>query len=218
MLKKDIAIAYLLPMLRSVLFLGLTIIAALLFKQTFSDLEAYWTSICVIANLMTIGVLVLLFKRDGTSYFAWIKEQRENVSKKELILIPLGMLIYGMIGLIGFGLIILGGMPSFLVQSGNLPLAIINIVLLPTTIVLAEIPLYFGYAFPKINQHSKSKVFALCYVIVFYALQHVFIPVNFDVEIMIFRFVSFLPLLGFLGFLTSEKKSIFPMITIFGYN
>jgi len=67
-------------------------------------------------------------------------------------------------------------------------------------------PLYFGYSFNRLKTLTGSPVFSIAYVIFFYALQHSFMPVIWDLKYILFRFLSFLPLMIVLGIIYSRKR------------
>jgi hypothetical protein len=56
----------------------------------------------------------------------------------------------------GFGFMIYGYVPVTMVQPIPVWLAIINTILLPLTIVFAELPLYFGYALNGIKEITRQ--------------------------------------------------------------
>ena len=69
-------------------------------------------------------------------------------------------------------------------------LAVINAAVLPLTVPFAEDGLYLGCGVNHIGSRSAAVLVPAC----FYALQHCFIPTEFDVRYMLYRFLSFLPL------------------------
>lgn len=201
-----------LPLFRSVLFLVLTYVTILLFQTDLESIAPYWTTLCVIGNIITIFVLNVSFKKNGTSLKEFIVSEKAKATRKDNVIIPILMIVFGMIGLTLGGFAILGELPSFLIQAGNPVLTIINIVIFPITIILVEIPLYFGYSYQGILEKTNKKWFAFIYVVFFYAFQHLFMPVNFDALIMVFRFVSFLPLMIYLALMVNRNKSIYSMM------
>jgi len=85
-------------------------------------------------------------------------------------------------------------------------------ILLPVTIVFAELPLYYGYSFNRIEENTGNKFLAMIYIIFFYALQHSFIPLLFEWEYILFRFLSFLPLMIVLGIIHNKKRALTPLM------
>jgi hypothetical protein len=73
-------------------------------------------------------------------------------------------------------------------------------------------PLYFGYSLNKIEQITNNKALAICYPMFFYSLHHSFIPLLFDFKYMLFRFLSFLPLMMILSIIYYKKKQLTPLM------
>lgn len=89
-----------------------------------------------------------------------------------------------------------------------LVLAIINFILLPLTVPFAEDGLYLGCG---VNSF-KNKYLAILVLAFFYALQHSFIPVLFDIKYIIYRFLSFLPLTIIFCIYYYKKKNPVPIM------
>ena len=122
------------------------------------------------------------------------------------------MISLGIGGMYGFGFMIYGYVPVIMVQPIPLWLAIVNTILLPLTIVFAELPLYFGYSLNKIEEITGNKILSIIYPMFFYALQHSFIPLIFDWKYILFRFLSFLPLMLTLGIIYYKKRNLKPLM------
>ena len=58
--------------LRSIIFIMIFLITALLTKKSVEEISIYWTIIVVICNLLTIGVLLLLCKKEKITYLELI--------------------------------------------------------------------------------------------------------------------------------------------------
>jgi hypothetical protein len=118
------------------------------------------------------------------------------------------MLLIGVGGMLGFSLLFYRGLPEFLIQPIPIWIAVVNLFLLPVSIVFAELPLYFGYSLKRIKENTSNSTLAMIYVVFFYALQHSFIPLIWDLKYMIFRFLSFLPLLIFISIKYYKKNNL----------
>lgn len=201
-----------LPLLRSALFILIGIIFAVLTNQTLEQSSRWWSIICTFCNLITIAVLMIICKGEGITYKILISDQSGKNSLKYTLFIVLIMLLLGMGGMYGFGFIIYGYVPVTMVQPIPVWLAIINAILLPFTIVFAEFPLYFGYSLNRIEKLTGYKVLSIIYPMFFYALQHSFIPLLFDWKHILFRFLSFLPLMLVLGIIYDKRKRLQPFM------
>jgi membrane protease YdiL (CAAX protease family) len=87
-------------------------------------------------------------------------------------------------------------------------LAVVNVFILPVTTAFAEDGLYLGCG---VNQ-IKNKYIAVLVPAFFFALQHSFIPTLFDMQYIIYRFLSFLPLTIILCWYYYKKKNPLPIM------
>lgn len=203
---------FILPMFRSVLFIIVGVLFAIVTNQSLEQASQWWSIICTVCNIITIVVLMAICKSEGTTYKKLIGYQRGQGNPKYTLLIVVLMLILGMGGMYGFGFAIYGYVPVTMVQPIPVWLASINVILLPLTVVFAELPLYFGYALNGIEKVTGNKILSVVYPMFFYALQHSFIPVLYDWKHILFRFLSFLPLMFVLGIIYYKKRKLQPLM------
>lgn len=203
---------YIIPMIRSIIF----IVGGLLFSQlTNTSLpvaSTWWAPLCILYNIITIIILKCLTMNDHIRFMDIVKRNKGAISIGSIVGLTGMMLLIGGVGMIGFSFLFYGGLPEFLVKPISIELAIIVLVFFPISIVFAEMPLYYGYALEKIKNQNDNVIFANLYIIFFYGLQHSFIPLLFDFKYMIYRFVSFLPLMIFLSFYYAKKKNLTHMM------
>lgn len=199
---------FILPLFRSALFIIVGGLFARLTNQTLEQASRWWSIICTICNIITIVLLMFICKREGSSFKNLIGYNRGNGNVKYTLLIVGLMLLLGMSGMYGFGFMIYGYVPVTMVQPIPVWLASINLILLPLTVVFAELPLYFGYALNGIEKVTGNKVLSVAYPMFFYALQHSFIPLIYDWKHILFRFLSFLPLMIVLGIIYRKKRKL----------
>lgn len=201
-----------LPIFRIALFIIAGLLLVFITNQTLEQASRWWPILCSILNVITIIVLVLVCKYEGTSFFKLINYKKGQINVKNAILIILIMMIIGMGGMVAFSLLIYGYAPTFLIQPIPVWVAIINAIILPITVIFAELPLYFGYSFTRIEARTGNKYFAIGYSMFFYALQHSFIPLLFDWRYIVYRFLSFLPLLIVLGIIYNRNRNMAPLL------
>lgn len=207
---------FLMPALRTILFIaaGLLLINVPPYRgQNPEEASRWWPILCIVVNIITIILLIVLVKRDGKSFRDLINHipDKKKTLYESLIVIPI-MLLLGVGGLVGISWLIYGYMPLATTQPLPVWAAIPVLVLLPLTIMLAEIPLYLGYCAPKLNKKTNSVVFSILYPLFFYALQHSFMPLIFDFKHMLSRFLMFIPLLIFMGIWYYKKRDLLPLI------
>ena len=191
---------FVLPIFRTIIFIigGLTF--SFFSKKTLEESSKYWPLLCTGYNLITIMILILVCKIEKLKYKDILMFDYKKIIFSKRIKMILIMILIGILGMIGFSYLFYKGLPEFLIKPIVPALAFINLILLPATIVLAEMPLYFGYSLKRLIRNRLSKYFALGYTVFFYALQHSFIPLMIDINYMFYRFLSFLPLAFFIGF------------------
>jgi hypothetical protein len=203
---------FILPLFRSALFIIVGVLFARLTNQTLEQASRWWSIVCTVCNIITIVLLMIICKGEGSSYKNLIGYQRGQGNVKYTLLIALLMLLLGMSGMYGFGFMIYGYVPVTMVQPLPVWLASINLILLPLTVVFAEMPLYFGYSLNGIEKVTGNKTLSIAYPMFFYALQHSFIPLIYDWKHMLFRFLSFLPLMFVLGVIYYKKRNLLPLM------
>lgn len=203
---------FILPLFRSVLFIIVGVLFARVTNQSLEQASQWWSIICTVCNVITIAVLVVICKSEGYTYKKLIDYQRGQGNLKYTLLIVVLMLILGMGGMYGFGFMIYGYVPVTMVQPIPVWFALINVILLPLTVVFAELPLYFGYALNGIEKITGNRILSIIYPMFFYALQHSFIPLLYDWKHILFRFLSFFPLMFVLGIIYYKKRKLQPLM------
>ncbi len=138
---------YIIPIFRSALFIIGGLFFAAITNQTLDESTKWWPVLCIVFNVITILVLVLVCKYEGSDYRDLINYKKGQLNFKNILLIIILMLSIGVGGVYVFGLAIYGYVPTILIQPIQIWIAIINTILLPVTIVFAELPLYYGYSF-----------------------------------------------------------------------
>lgn len=203
---------FLLPLFRSVLFVAVGLIFAFFTKQTLEEASQWWFVLCIFGNVFTILLLLVVCKKEGTTYKHLVGSYKLKGNFKHILKITALMILLGMSGMYGFAYMIYGYIPVIMIQPTLIWLAVINAILLPITIVFAELPLYFGYSLNGIERVTGNKTLSIVYPMFFYALQHSFIPLLFDWQHILFRFTSFLPLLLVLGLVYYNKRDLIPLM------
>jgi len=197
--------------IRSVAFLLVFVIFAGILGKTLSEVGGWWSVISLILNILTILLLILLAKRNGQSYWQLINFQKGKTTWKQIVGVTLLILVVGMLGSYLAGFLCYRNFmyvpPVLLTPVPRVP-AIINLVLLPLTTVLAEDGLYFGCGVNQIqNKHAAILVPAF-----FYALQHCFIPIMPDGKYLVYRFIAILPFTLFVCWYYYRKRNPLPVM------
>jgi len=206
------SLPYIMPIFRSALFIIGGLFFAAITNQSLDESTKWWPVLCIIFNIITILVLVLVCKYEGSDFRDLIDYKKGHLNFKNILIIIFLMLSIGVGGMYVFGFAIYGYVPTILIQPIPIWIAVISMILLPVTIVFAELPLYYGYSFNRIEENTGNKFLAMIYIIFFYALQHSFIPLLFEWDYILFRFLSFLPLMIVLGIIYNKKRALTPLM------
>lgn len=212
----DEILAFFIPVIRTILFItaGLLILTIPSFKgKSLVETSRWWSFAAILVNIITVFVLVLLAKREGKKYRDLLCFAKgSKIPVKEILIAVLIMLPLGFAGLWGFSYLFYGYMPVTMIQPLPIWAAAITALLLPVSIVLAEIPLYVGYCVPRIKAQTGSTLLSYVYPLFFYALQHSFMPLIFETNHIVSRFFIFIPLLIMIAIWHYRKKSLIPLI------
>ncbi len=183
---------FLLP-LRCIIFLLIFIIGAVITGKSPDEISNIWSVAATVVNIVTILLLVLISRKMDGNFKELINYEKGKTKPKQAVAMTFIVLLVGMGGMFLAGFICYGIIPyapPMLIEPIALPLAIMNLVLLPVSTAFAEEGLYLGCG---VNQIS-NKYGAILVPAFFFALQHSFIPTLFDVRYIIYRFLCFLPL------------------------
>ena len=197
--------------IRSIAFALVFICCAGMLGPNLDEIGCWWSVIAVVLNVLTIGLLVFLAKRNGQTFWQLINYRKGQTTWQQIVSITLLVLVVGMAGMYLAGFLCYDNfLYAPLVMIAPIPkaLAIINIVLLPITTTFAEDGLYLGLG---VNQ-IKNKYAAIIVPAFFYALQHCFIPTLFDGKFILYRFLSFLPLTIILCTYYRKKRNPLPVM------
>lgn len=138
---------YLLLPIRSLMFIAVFIIISLMSGEKLENLFHWWSVIASIINILVIGILLFLCKKQKITYGKLIQYEKGKCKWYVAFLMVVSMLIAGMGGMYLAGFICYGVFPylaPMLIAPIPLILALLNLVLLPISTTLAEDGLYLG--------------------------------------------------------------------------
>lgn len=185
--------AYLLPF-RSIAFLLVFVIGAMLTGKGVRDISNWWSIVASAVNIVTIAILYVSARQSGMSYRELLRLKKEKLTFGRIIGLPVLAAVIGMAGMYLAGFICYGAIMPRVTLDVIAPipavLAIANLIILPATVSFAEDGLYLGCGVNNIS----NRYAAILLPAFFYAIQHCFIPTIFDARYMTYRFLSFLPL------------------------
>lgn len=198
--------------MRCLLFIAIFSLCSIITHRNLTEITHWWTILASVINIVTIIILWIICKRNNTTYREMIHYDKSPKSFFKGFLFIVIMLIIGVGGMYVAGWLCYGEFP-YLAPMMIAPvcpfLAILNIFILPLTTTIAEDGVYLGYG---VNNFT-SKWVAIFIPAFFYALQHSFIPVIFDVKFMAYRFLSFFPLTLWICYQYYKGSSIVYIMT-----
>ena len=88
-------IPFLLPV-RSLLFIAVFVIGAAVTGQAFADITNWWTIVATAVNFLTIGILVLVARKDGKTYKELINYEKGKTKIKDVVITVIVVYLVGM--------------------------------------------------------------------------------------------------------------------------
>lgn len=208
---------------RSLLFLffqGLITLVLFLARQSnaWDESARWWLFSVIAANLVSVFLLVRLFKEDGKRYFDLLRFSKGTVGKdlpwlfgSSVIGIPVMAAPMNTLAALIFG----ASMIPINMMFRSLPTwALVLGFLFPLTIVFAELPNYFGYVMPRLAAQLKNGWVAWLIASLFLAAQHCFLPLILDGRFLLWRLGMYLPFALFAGLMLKLRPSLLPYMAI----
>jgi hypothetical protein len=183
-----------------------------------SQSVAWWPVAATLTNLTSFFLLRRLAAAEGLSYGELVHAdfQREHVGKDLLVL--LGLLVLtgpvAMLPNLGLGQLFFGdAMTPVGMFIRPLPLwGVLLAVLFPLTIAWAELPTYFGYVMPRLADRWSSSWGALLTAALLLGLQHMTLPLIFDLRFILWRALMFIPFALLLGIAIRWRPRLLPYL------
>ncbi len=194
------------------LFISSFVFLALFSGQQVHLLSKWWSIVASFCNIVTIIILLLFCRKENTTYIKMMRYKKGTTKVLEVILVTIVILVVGIGGMYLSGIFCYKQFPYMevtLIEPIPLWIAIANVFVLPITTTLAEDGLYLGYAINRID----NKWTAILLPAIFYSLQHSFIPLLFDMQYMVYRFLSFLPLTVLMCYWYYKKRNPVPLMS-----
>lgn len=180
---------------------------------------AWWPLGVTITNLVCIAAMSFLFRAEGRGYWELFRIRRETLGGDLLVL--LGSLL--IIGPLGFFPNILLANALFespqtaldlLVRPLPLWAAYASLALFPVTQGLAELPLYFGYVMPRLSSRTFPDLRPLLLPALMLGLQHLALPLVFNLPFILWRAFMYLPFAITVGLLIYWRPRLLPYLAI----
>jgi hypothetical protein len=208
---------------RSVLFFLSQALIALVFlllgnNAAWYEAARWWPFIAVLANFVSIYLLVKLYRAEGLRYLDILRFSRKTL-KTDLLWL-LGTSIIGLpVAALPMNTLAsaIFGDPMVPIHMMFRPLptwAFVLSFLFPLTIAFAELPTYFGYVMPRLAVQLKNGWLAWALASLFLGAQHMFLPLIIDPRFMLWRLGMYMPFALFAGLLLKLRPNLLPYFAV----
>ncbi|MFO7668796.1 MAG: hypothetical protein R6W31_03975 [Bacteroidales bacterium] len=203
---------------RLILFLVFQVIIALL-AGSFVESQKYWLLSASATNIVSILILVILFKSEGKNFFQMFRFNRARFIKDIPLFLGLTVLCGPVVFLPNYFLSIwLWGDVSIpfnmMFQPINLPLVYILLFVFPVTIAFAELATYFVYIMPRLREHFSKKWISVALPVLFLSIQHCTLPFIPDFSFIAYRGFMYLPFACVIGIALYFRPTLFPYFAV----
>lgn len=210
---KSIGITFALLGSRLVFFLLFQAIVALLVSSWHKSVQ-YWLLTATLTNLVSIALLLFIFRKEGKNYFSLFRINRSKFKADILIFLGIVIIIVPVVFAPGYFLSLLLwndiNTPTEMMFGAIEPLLLyVLLIAFPVTIAFAELATYFGYIMPKLKDQLKNKFFAVLLPVLFLSIQHCTLPFIPDLNFIIYRGLVFLPFAILIGISIFYRPSLF---------
>jgi hypothetical protein len=203
---------------RLILFLFFQSAIALLLNS-WEISQKYWLLTATLTNLVSIILLISLFKREDSRFINLFRFNRVSFRKDLLIFIGLTLII------IPIAYYPNNFLTVWLWGNADIPfkmmfrpienwLAYLLLLVFPITIAFAELATYFGYIMPRLERQLKRKWISIVLPVLFLSIQHCTLPFIPDARFIIYRGLVFLPFALLIGFSIRFRPTLFPYFAI----
>lgn len=195
---------------RSLVFIAVFVLISVIARKELLDISNTWSAVASAVNIITISALIFMTKNDG-GFKKLINYEKGRTAPKQVIGMSILILCLGMGGMFLAGFVCYGRIPyapPMMIAPVPIPLAVINLILLPVSTALAEDSIYLGCGVNTI----KNRYLSVILPSFFFTVQHSFIPTLPDARYMVYRFLSFLPLTIVLSIIYRKNRNPVPIM------
>lgn len=200
-------------------FITAWVLIALDMPAPYDSARAWWPIALLLVNGIVLGSLFFAVNREGVSLASLIGFDQTRLRKdiaSSLWIVPVSMIL-AVGATMGVGAILYNlQAPSGLMSLSSLPAWAIVIALAvhPVINAVVEEMTYNGYVFPRLNGLLRAPGLTITLVTFFFSLQHIAIPFAFDAKFLLWRFLSFIPLLLFWVLLYAKMRRLTTFIIV----
>ena len=186
--------------------------------DAWNESARWWVFNVIVTNVVSILLLVRLFGAEGKRYLDLLHVERKTFWKDLALAIgvfilaaPIGTIPGNALAEMLFGA---SDVPVAMMFRPLPPWAILIGLLFPMTIAFSELPTYFGYAMPRLEQKLGNGWLAWALASLFLSLQHMTLPLILDWRFIVWRALMFLPFTLYLGWLLKVRPRLLPYLMV----
>jgi membrane protease YdiL (CAAX protease family) len=179
----------------------------------------WWPLTVTIADVICLVLLIKVFRFEGDNYWHIFRIERKHILGDLLALLGLTILTAPLTYLPNIWLgIALFGDSAATAELFIRPLpqwaVFLAIVAFPIAQGLTEVPTYFGYAMPRFEKQGINKWLAIFIPAFMLAIQHIAMPLLFDVRFILWRGMMFLPFALLIGLAFHWRPRLLPYFVV----
>lgn len=179
----------------------------------------WWPVAAVLTNLVTLVVVRSLVRAEGGRWRDLLTPDTTHLRRDLPVVLGLAVAAAVLVVLPSFALAVL------LLGDADYPATVLfqplpgwaataTLVLLPLTIALVELPVYFGYLLPRVELLSGRPWLAVGLTAGFFALQHATLPLVLDPAFVLYRALMYLPLGLLLALALRWRPRLLPYLAL----
>jgi uncharacterized protein len=194
-------------------------LVALLFFRTaqspYTAAGGWWPVYAILIDTGCFVLVTSLARKEGLRFRDLVGFDPHRLTRDVLTGLAYVLWVFplAMAGILGVGFLIYGNFQPPSVYS-PLPAwaAVYSLLVFPALWALMEQCTYQGYALPRLEALFNSRVLAVALVVFGWGIQHIALPVTFDAQFMLFRFLAFLPLAVAMTLVYLRTRRLMPLI------
>jgi hypothetical protein len=189
------------------------------FLVSWEESVKYWFLSASLTNIVSIVLLIALFRQENLSYLSIFHFQKANM-KVDLIWFLILLLISVPIAIIpslALSTLLWGNTEYYhrvLFQPFRHQLVYLLLFAYPVTTGLAEIPTYFGYVMPRLKKHIKLQWLIIVLPVLAFSIQHCTLPLVFETKFILFRGFMYQLFALVYGIALYKRPSLLPWLVI----
>ena len=188
-------------------------------SEPWESAASWWPFVVTITNLIGLFLLIQIFRMEGKSYWRIFHIDRKNL-RRDIWTI--------------FGILVVASPISYLPNIylanflfGDIQTALdlffrplpfwavlVGMIVFPVTQGLVEIPTYFSYIMPQFEKKGYPVWLSLGLPALFLGVQHIAVPLLFNIDFITYRALMFLPFALLVGIIMRWRPRLLPYLAI----